>query len=131
MSDSVRATDEGLQAMGHSQGTASVVHAPDPALQAAKLALTQAFVDAISAMPQVRRVMIAETAPPIRVWTVISAPPFDPAYRKPIYEAEMEVLWDKSLPPVDFRLVNEQELDDDLNAVLPTLYRVVFERNVA
>lgn len=43
----------------------------------------------------------------------------------------MEVLWDKSLPPVDFRLVNEQELDDDLNAVLPTLYRVVFERNVA
>jgi hypothetical protein len=46
----------------------------------------------------------------------------------PVYDAELGELEQAGYPPIDFRLINTQELAIDPALVLPSSYHTVFRR---
>src|SRR5687767_96825 len=52
--------------------------------------LVQSYVDQIAQLPWAQKVLVetAKSGHP-RVWTVISAPPFEFQYREPVFQAEL------------------------------------------
>jgi hypothetical protein len=62
-----------------------------------------------------------------RLWTIISAPPFDRIYRTPIYRLEQHLQNDNP-EALDFRLINLDELSDHDAAVLPSDAIILFDR---
>jgi len=95
----------------------------DPPIEAA-----HAFVDGVRTVPPVQQILIEESRVPARIWTVISAPPFEDSYRVPVYEAEMAIHQQATYPLVEFRLINMQEIGQELTNVLPASHRILFER---
>ena len=82
----------------------------------------EAYVERVKAIPAVREVRLLGgdlEEPGPTVWTVIAAPPFDFEARRPMYEAEAEILRAAGGPLVGFRLVNLEELRP---GVLETLF---------
>ncbi len=63
-----------------------------------------------------------------RLWTIISAPPFDSRYRRLLYEAQAAATRLGNRPVIDFRLLNTEELSGDLGSVLPANYQTLFSR---
>jgi hypothetical protein len=90
--------------------------------------IARAFVAAVRKVPHVQQVLVDDPEQVRHVWTVISAPPFEDQYRMPVYEAELEALEQTGYPPIDFRLINTQELATDPALVLPSSYHTVFRR---
>ena len=90
--------------------------------------IARAFVAAVRKVPHVQQVLLDDPEQVRHVWTVISAPPFEDQYRMPVYEAELEALEQTGYPPIDFRLINTQELATDPALVLPSSYHTVFRR---
>lgn len=88
----------------------------------------QAYAATVQEIPYVHKVLLEESRNPAYIWTIISAPPFDDTYRRPVYEAEMAILQDARFPLVGFRLLDIQEVDDDLSMHLPTSQHILFER---
>ncbi len=86
------------------------------------------FVDTVKQLPWVRIVALQGTAPTARIWTIISAPPFDSNVRRPIYEAQVVALAMTTRPEVEFRLVNVQEVEDTLVDILPEAYQPLYQR---
>jgi len=80
-------------------------------------------------LPHVQQILIEESRAPARIWTVISAPPFEDSYRIPVYEAEMVIHQQETYPLVEFRLINRQEIEQELTNVLPASHRILFERD--
>lgn len=62
-----------------------------------------------------------------RIWTVISAPPFESEYHRPIYEIERGILEATGLE-LEFRLVNIDEMDRPLAEVLPASAQILYRR---
>ena len=90
--------------------------------------IARAFVAAVRKVPHVQQVLLDDPEQVRHVWTVISAPPFEDQYRMPVYEAELEALEQTGYPPIDFRLINTQELATDPALVLPSSYHTVSRR---
>lgn len=76
-------------------------------------------------------IALDDTVPFARVWTIISAPPFDSAYRRPIYEAQVAALSKVTRSGIDFRVVNIQEIGNDLADLLPNTYQTLYRQEVA
>lgn len=85
---------------------------------AASHRLVERYVRLVTMVPQVRRVLLEQTAGGPRIWTVISARPFDDAPRDALYQAELEVLQEEPLASMDFRLVNLDEFPLEAHASL-------------
>lgn len=87
------------------------------------------FVQAVKSLDYVQMVVADASARDYtRIWTVISAEPFEMTYREPIYEAELEVVKQTDEPVVDFRLINIRETDQKVEDILPTEREVLFTR---
>ena len=88
------------------------------------------FVDAVSGFPSIRLIALetSNLEDEYRVWTVISAPPFEDQFRSPVYEAQSDALRLADYPLLAFRLLNSQELAVELTEALPESYVVLFER---
>jgi hypothetical protein len=86
------------------------------------------FLQHVEKLPYVQRVLLESTAGRRRVWTVISAPPFDTDYRNPVRDAEVEALAASDIPVVGFRLINLREIEDDPVKVLPTPAFILYQR---
>lgn len=63
-----------------------------------------------------------------RIWTVISAPPFESEHRRPIYEIERGVLEATGLD-LEFRLVNINELNEPIEQVIPQSAQMLYRRS--
>lgn len=98
--------------------------------EAATKHVIDAFVQAVSAIPHVSMVLVEESGQYPRVWTVIAAPPFDNAYSRPVYAAQMLVSEREDQPVVDFRLLNINELAAPLGTVVPAHHRAAYQQSV-
>jgi len=76
------------------------------------------YVKRVRRLPHVRSVAAEPEHGYIRVWTIISAPPFDFESRRPIYEVQQNVL-QRTEEPLEFRLINLNELDGGVQDVPP------------
>lgn len=92
------------------------------------LNVVQAFVAVARRLPHVQQILVDDPVQVRRIWTIITAPPFEDSYRMEVYEAQLAALGAAGYPPTDFRLINTQEFTTDINAVLPPRYQVVFRR---
>ena len=73
--------------------------------------LCKAFVKIISDVDIVQQVYLSETENLATIWAVIDAPPFEDNLRKPVYEAELEILrMSEDDVRLDFDILNIQEL---------------------
>jgi hypothetical protein len=103
----------------------------DPTGVASRQRLVRAFVTEARLLPHVQQVLL-ETGPsvgPTRIWTVISAPPFESEYRQAVYQAELCAYDAAPSAVVEFQLVNLDELVDPPDHVLPAAHRVVYQRS--
>jgi hypothetical protein len=95
--------------------------------------LIETFVRKASAIPEVQ--MILQVGLPggePRIWTVIDAPPHARTFRHKVYQAEMEAMDACAGVPADFLVLNIREITGNLEDVLPTRRRLLFQRrNVA
>ena len=91
--------------------------------------LVRSYVDQVAQLPWAQKVLVekAKGGHP-RVWTVISAPPFEFQFREAVFQAELAARQAAPTVLVDFRLVNPEELDHEAELTLPTDHAVVFER---
>lgn len=119
--------DEGQP--GRQRSTLAHPTMPVPGDTATKQVI-DAFVQAVSAIPHVSMVLIEESGQYPKVWTVITAPPFDDAYSRPVYAAQMLVSEREDQPAVDFRLLNINELAAPLGTIVPAHHRVAYQQGV-
>jgi hypothetical protein len=87
------------------------------------------YVHLVASLPQVRRVLLEQTASGPRLWTIIAAEPFDDAQRDPVYQAELRALQEEPPESIDFRLLNVNEFPPESHAsLLPLEATVLFDR---
>lgn len=97
--------------------------------QATKRALST-FIECVSAIPEVSRVLSGPGDDGEYVVTIIDAAPPDDEPRDQVYRAEMEALVAAPLGAIEFRLVNVREVD--VSAYAPgNGLRIAFERQEA
>lgn len=97
--------------------------------QATKRALSS-FIERVSVIPEVARVLSGPGDEGEYVVTIIDATPPDDDPRTQVYRAEMDALVAAPLGAIEFRLINAREVD--LSAYAPgNGLRVVFERQEA
>ncbi len=89
------------------------------------------FIDAIKHLSELRLVAVEGSSPTARLWTIISAPPFESHFRDQIYEAYVDALSMVQQPGVTLRLINIREFEDDIDDILPPIYHVMYRRDVA
>jgi len=100
-----------------------------PPLDGPPIEAARAFVERARTLSHVQQILIEESRVPARIWTIIFAPPFEDSYRVPVYEAEMAIHQQEAYPLVEFRLINMQEIEQELTNVLPASHRILFERD--
>jgi hypothetical protein len=91
------------------------------------LTTIRTYVNAVSLLRQVEMVVLQGSTPDdARIWTVISAQPFDRMPRREVYEAQIEAQARAAEPLAEFRLLNVRELTIPLSSALPASYRVLY-----
>ncbi len=89
------------------------------------------FADLLRGVDYVEKVVLEEAGwEGLRLWTVLSAPPFEEQYREAVYEAQSAVIDGLDAPVFDFRVVNVNELHGRVEDVLPAGAEVLYERPV-
>ena len=91
----------------------------------------QKYVENVSAVKVVHKVMLVKSADTYTIWTIIQAPPFEDSLRDPIYKAQMSAY--RALENdviVDFRTLNISEFSEgtNLSSIVPSNAKIVFER---
>ena len=93
--------------------------------------LCEGFVKIVSAVDIIQQVYLTEAENLATIWTVIDAPPFEDNLRKPVYEAELEILrMSEDDVRLDFDMLNIQELPKptDIANVIPKNAKLVWRR---
>lgn len=88
------------------------------------------FVDAIKHLSELCLVAVEGSSPTARLWTIISAPPFESRFRDQIYEAYIDALSMVEQPGVTLRLINIREFEDDIGDILPRMYGMMYRQNM-
>ncbi len=70
-----------------------------------------AYLGLVSAVKSIREIMLSDGDTPT-IWTVTMAAPFDTAARKPLYDAQLEVLRACEGLFVSFRIINLPDFPD-------------------
>lgn len=87
------------------------------------------YADLLSRIPHVDMVVLEEIPwDGRRLWAVLDAPPFEPEYRTPVYEAQGEIIDQLDEAVFDFRVVNVRELNEPLGSVVPKDGYVLYQR---
>jgi hypothetical protein len=91
--------------------------------------VSKLFIDKIQSIGAVREVLLVEDEDEATIWTVISATPFEDEIRRPVYEAQLEVLQSVDQALVDFRLVNIEEFPSaNRGQILPREAKILLKR---
>ena len=93
--------------------------------------LCKDYVDMVSTIEVVRRILLVEDSGVTTIWTIIDAPPFEDSLRTPIYEAQIKILSTlKENIPLDFYVLNLSEIseDEELESIVPSNAKLVWER---
>ncbi len=87
------------------------------------------FVELASKIPEVQLILL-EADPPERacVWTILDAPQFVNDVRYEVYTAERMALMEAKETPLDFRLTNIREANNDLEYYVRSDDQVLFRR---
>jgi hypothetical protein len=89
------------------------------------------FADLLRNVEYVEKVILEEAGMEgLRLWAVISSPPFEERYRDPVYEAQSAVIDMLNAPVFDFRIVNLNELNGQVEDSLPKASEILYERPV-
>lgn len=92
--------------------------------------LCNAYIEKISSMDIVDKVILVDDEDVTTCWTIIDALPFDDSLREPIYEAQLEIL--RSMDddvPLDFHVLNIAELPDPekLEQIIPSDAQTIWQ----
>lgn len=89
------------------------------------------FADLLRDVEYVEKVILEEAGwEGLRLWAVLSSPPFEDQYREPVYKAQSAVIHMLDAPAFDFRVVNINELEGRIEDVLPASAEMLYERRV-
>ena len=93
--------------------------------------LTNAYIQIVSSINIVHKVLVVETTEAATIWTIIDAPPFEDSYRDLVYDAQIEIFnMTKEDIPLDFYILNVSELvnKQELDKIIPSNSKLVWER---
>jgi hypothetical protein len=93
--------------------------------------LCKSYIEKISSMDIVNKIMLVEDEDETTCWTIIDAPPFEDSLREPIYEAQLEIL--RSVDddiPLDFHVLNISEVPtpEKLEEIIPSDAQIIWQR---
>lgn len=86
------------------------------------------YVALVASLPQVRQVLLEETALGPRIWTVIEAEPFNRDRRESLYQAELDALEAEPDLSLDFRIINLAEHRRPSSQVIPERASALWQR---
>lgn len=90
--------------------------------------LCQDYLNMINNIEIVKQILIVEDEEGITIWTIIEAEPFDDSQRKPIYQAQINILRQVDEgTPIDFRILNISEYKQRGN-IIPSSAKIVWQR---
>ena len=93
--------------------------------------LCEDYVERVSTLRIVRKVLLVETEDIPTIWTIIDSTPFEDSVREPIYQAQLQVLRAlEGTTLLDFYVLNVSELpeDEELDNVVPANAKLLWER---
>jgi hypothetical protein len=93
--------------------------------------LYKAYVEAVSNIDIVQKVLLSQDEEAVIIWTIIDAPPFDDSLRTPIYEAQLRILRAvKGDTLLDFHVLNVSELPRNqyVQEIIPLDFDVLWQR---
>jgi hypothetical protein len=90
------------------------IHSPVETNEVTKLC--ESYVEIVSTIDIVHRVLFVKDEDGATIWTIIDAPPFEDSLRTPIYEAQLKILSSaKEGIFLDFHVLNVSELSKNQN----------------
>lgn len=90
--------------------------------------LCRIYVALMRQIQEVRLVLLRAEGESAYILTLIDAPPLERLTRDRVYLAQQTVLETISSPPVEFRLINGRELQEDVSHIIPSDATVLYER---
>jgi hypothetical protein len=93
--------------------------------------LCQDYLSMVNTFEIVKQILIVEDEEGFTIWTIIEAEPFDDSQRKPIYQAQINMLRQmKEDIPIDFHILNASECSnlEDLRDVIPSNAKIFWQR---
>lgn len=89
----------------------------------------ESYARLVRSLPQVQRVLLERTMVGPRIWTIITAEPFQESPREAVYQAELQAMEQSAAVVMDFRLVNLCEFaPESHDSLLPAAADVLFQR---
>ncbi len=75
-----------------------------------------------------KKILIVEDEEGFTIWTIIEAEPFDDSQRKPIYQAQINILrqMEEGIP-IDFRILNISEYKQ-IEDIIPSSAKIYWQR---
>lgn len=91
-------------------------------------ALCQDYLNMINTIEIVQRILIVEDEEGFTIWTIIEAEPFDDSQRKPIYQAQINILrqMEEGIP-IDFCILNISEYKQ-IEDIIPSSAKIYWQR---
>lgn len=93
--------------------------------------LCQDYLNMANTIEIVKRILIIEDEEGFTIWTVIEAEPFDDSQRKPIYQAQINMLRQiEEDIPIDFHILNISEYSslEGLQDIIPPNAKIIWQR---
>lgn len=93
--------------------------------------LCENYLNMANTVEVVKQILIVEDEEGFTIWTVIEAEPFDDSLRKPIYQAQIDMLRQiEDDKPIDFHILNILEYTnlEALQDVIPHNAKIIWQR---